>query len=243
MYEFSPGDAPSSGSSPAAAIAYGDRADAVYAWVLNRIITVEFEPGAFLDKQAIADAVGVSRQPVTVALSRLAREGWVEIENRVGSYVARINPVQLRELIFLWGAFNSLVLRELMASPPPGMAERMAQIHDDFASARAAGDATRAREVYDGAFEYILGVIENDKARTYFGMLRAHFQRLLMFISRSQQLHPALEMLNSTLIPGLGTKLEAIRDGNLEAALRASDGLDRALQDLLDAFVQVDGGA
>ncbi|MBP0575488.1 GntR family transcriptional regulator, partial [Mycobacterium tuberculosis] len=82
------------------AIAYGARASRVYDWVLSRILSTELPPGSFIDKAAIAAAVGVSKQPVTVALARLAREGWVEIESRVGSYVARVDPAALREIGF-----------------------------------------------------------------------------------------------------------------------------------------------
>jgi DNA-binding GntR family transcriptional regulator len=218
-------------------IAYGDRAKAVYDWVLARILTAELEPGCFLDKQAIADAVGVSRQPVTVALSRLAREGWVEIENRVGSYVARINPKSLREIVFLWFAFNSLVLRELMSNPAEGLERDIRRLRAEYAALRDAGvsdlEVARHGEL---AFETLVKSHTHQKAGAYYDMFRLHFRRFLAFAARVPGLEGAVGEYVTFAADAWMRALDVLASRDVGAISSFNEKLEQACFALLDRF-------
>jgi len=99
-------------TKPHGEIAFGARSGFVYDWLKARILSLDMAPGSFIDKAAVADRLGISKQPVTVALGRLAREGWVEVVPQIGSYVARIQIDSLREQIVLWHAIFTFIVAE-----------------------------------------------------------------------------------------------------------------------------------
>lgn len=169
-------------------IAYGERAGRVYAWILARILSTELAPGAFIDKTAVAAAIGVSKQPVTVALARLAREGWVEIEARVGSYVARLDPVALREVACLWFAALTLMAHDLVLHPDADLAAKLGPLRSEAAAALARDDLVAANAAQRQADLLLIERLGNCKARFYFELYRAHFGRYLRHIERSAAL-------------------------------------------------------
>lgn len=178
-------DASNTEIAEATTIAYGERAGRVYGWILSRILTTEMPPGAFIDKAAVAAAIGVSKQPVTVALARLSREGWVEIESRVGSYVARVDPVALREVACLWFAALALMAHDLAQHPDPDLAAALRPLRAGAAEALAADDLTAANAAQRKADLLLIERCGNSKARRYFELYRAHFGRYLRHIERS----------------------------------------------------------
>jgi len=70
----------------------------LYRAIARAIVTGRYRPGAKLVTQALAREYGVSVTPVRDALKRLASEGLVRIEPRVGTTVARISLTDIRDL-------------------------------------------------------------------------------------------------------------------------------------------------
>src|SRR3954451_17309728 len=77
------------------------------------IATLELRPGAALDKTAICERLGLSRFPVSEALTRLQAEGLVEIQPQRGSIVSLIRLVDARENMFVRRAFEVEAVRSL----------------------------------------------------------------------------------------------------------------------------------
>jgi DNA-binding GntR family transcriptional regulator len=65
------------------------------------IVTLELEPGSMLDKAALCERLGVSRFPVSEALSRLQAEGLVEIQPQRGTIVSLIRFSDAQENMFV----------------------------------------------------------------------------------------------------------------------------------------------
>ena len=83
-------------------------------WALREaIVLLDLKPGEFLDKQAIAARLGVSRFPVGEAMNRLAAEGLVDIMPQSGTRVALIRISDARENMFLRRAIESEAIRTL----------------------------------------------------------------------------------------------------------------------------------
>lgn len=177
-------------SSEAMTIAYGKRAGRVYDWILTRILTCELAPGSFIDKTAVAAAIGVSKQPVTVALARLAREGWVEIESRVGSYVARVDPSALREVAFVWFAALALMADDLVLHPDPLLLDQLRPLHRACAEALAEDRLGDTNAALRAANDILVMRYSNQKARRYLDLYRAHFGRYMMHVEASPEMHP-----------------------------------------------------
>ncbi len=87
------------------------KSDQVYDALRHRIRTLELAPGIPLRKEEIAAEFGVSRAPVSDAISRLAEEGLVEVYPQHGSFVAQLRAENIREGMFIRMALEVEVAR------------------------------------------------------------------------------------------------------------------------------------
>jgi GntR family transcriptional regulator, rspAB operon transcriptional repressor len=72
-----------------------------YESIRNAILDCTLLPGLALSEQALSEGLGVSRAPVRDALRQLANEGLVQVIPQRGTYVARIDPVKVRDAVFV----------------------------------------------------------------------------------------------------------------------------------------------
>lgn len=79
------------------------------------IVTLELQPGASIDKQALMERFGVSRFPVAAALKRLELEKLVDIRPQSGSRVSLIRLSDVHENMFLRRALEAEVVGSLCA--------------------------------------------------------------------------------------------------------------------------------
>lgn len=66
------------------------KAAVVYDDLRAAIVGLQLKPGTRIEKQAICERLGVSRQPLSEAIARLADERLLEVEPQKGTFVARI---------------------------------------------------------------------------------------------------------------------------------------------------------
>lgn len=111
--------------SPGRMIAKGATAR-VHAALREAIVQLDLKPGEFLDKQAIAARMGVSRFPVGEAMNRLAAEGLVDIIPQSGSRVALIKISDTRENMFLRRALEVETVRNLATHASSRLIEQLA---------------------------------------------------------------------------------------------------------------------
>ncbi|MGD0054317.1 MAG: GntR family transcriptional regulator [Acidimicrobiales bacterium] len=81
-------------------IAHVPLPDAVYAVLRRRILNNEFAAGERLVESRISEEFGVSRTTLRSALRELANENLVEISNRHGCYVARMDLDEIEDTCF-----------------------------------------------------------------------------------------------------------------------------------------------
>lgn len=79
----------------------GSLAQRTYHSLREAILNLSFRPGEALRKGEICETLGVSRSPVSEAITRLAGEGLVEVVPQAGTYVARFSMTEIREGAFL----------------------------------------------------------------------------------------------------------------------------------------------
>src|SRR5206468_9063395 len=70
-------------------------------------------PGKYLDLNALARQIGISRTPLRDALLRLECEGFVEIHNRRGVRVAPLTLDRIRHIYEILAALESTALRDV----------------------------------------------------------------------------------------------------------------------------------
>ena len=119
------------------------KAGQVYDAVKEAILSGELEPGQAIDKLALCERLGVSRFPVSAAISRLAFERLVRVEPQHGSFVAPISAGDVRELLFvrqaLEGEIAARAALELDEATRADLTENLGQSE----AAAEAGDRAR----------------------------------------------------------------------------------------------------
>jgi len=73
----------------------------VYDELRAAIIGLVRPPGSQIEKAEICERMGVSRQPVSEAVARLADEGLIEIEPQKGTFVSRIRLADVNQAAFV----------------------------------------------------------------------------------------------------------------------------------------------
>ncbi|MEV4730635.1 GntR family transcriptional regulator [Saccharopolyspora sp. NPDC049426] len=73
--------------------------ETVYEAILELIITGELKPGQHLVEKELAEALGVSRQPVREALQWLQKDEWVDLRPGYGAFVHSPTPEEADQLL------------------------------------------------------------------------------------------------------------------------------------------------
>jgi len=93
----------------------GSLAQRVYEALRTAILAMDLPPGTLLRKQVICEQLGVSRSPVTEAITRLAGEGLVEVIPQSGSRVTKFSMPEIREGAFLREAIELAAVAKVAA--------------------------------------------------------------------------------------------------------------------------------
>ncbi len=93
----------------------GSLAARVHQSLKDAILSLDYQPGEILRKGDICDRLGVSRSPVSEAVTRLAAEGLVDVVPQAGTFVARFSMSEIREGAFLREALEAAAV-ELIAA-------------------------------------------------------------------------------------------------------------------------------
>ncbi|QRX82268.1 GntR family transcriptional regulator [Glaciimonas sp. PAMC28666] len=96
--------------------------ETVYNAILDAICDVRLVPNERITQEGLAEALGVSRQPILQAFHALKREGFITDAGRKGVMVTPLDPQQLIDLYQIRAALDGLAAREA--------AERMKAQHN-----------------------------------------------------------------------------------------------------------------
>lgn len=97
----------------------GGTTDHVQGLIRDAIVSGDLPPGTAINKHLICDRLGVSRFPVSEALTRLQAEGLVEILPQRGTRVTRIRIVDVEEAMFIRRALEAEAVRRLAGEIRP----------------------------------------------------------------------------------------------------------------------------
>jgi GntR family transcriptional regulator, rspAB operon transcriptional repressor len=101
------------------------------------IVTLELAPGEVIDKGAICAQLGVSRFPVSEALSRLQTEGLVDILPQRGSIVSLVRIADVVEYMLIRKALEAEAVRVATANQTVGM---IGDLQRNMSAQRAAAE-------------------------------------------------------------------------------------------------------
>jgi DNA-binding GntR family transcriptional regulator len=111
-----------------------------YEVLRNAIIALKLQPGTRIDKAEICSRLGLSRQPLSEALARLAEERLVAVEPQKGTYVTRISLSDVEEAAFVREALEVATIRRVASGIDAETLERLKLIVEYQTAAAAAGD-------------------------------------------------------------------------------------------------------
>jgi DNA-binding GntR family transcriptional regulator len=124
----------------------GSKTERVYTELRRRIRELELPPGALIRKESIAMELGVSRAPVSEAISRLADEALVDVFPQHGSFVAAIRAEDVREALFIRTALEVEAVRRVAQDPP---ADLLADLEANLSEQRWALERDDLPTFYD----------------------------------------------------------------------------------------------
>jgi len=154
------------------------KTDRVYEVLRRRIRELALAPGAPLRKEEIALELGVSRAPVSDAISRLAEEGLIDVFPQHGSFVALIRSSDVRESLFVRTALEVEAMRRLA---PIANAKVIAALDANIAAqvdALATGNLEQFYDLDEALHAAMFGAIETPRALRLLEAARAPLDRV-----------------------------------------------------------------
>lgn len=104
------------------------KAALVYDDLRAAIIDLRLKPGARVEKQEICRRLGVSRQPLAEAITRLADEQLVDVEPQKGTFVARIHLADVEEAAFVRRALEVATAHAIAADMDDADLKRLERV-------------------------------------------------------------------------------------------------------------------
>jgi DNA-binding GntR family transcriptional regulator len=147
----------------------------VYEFLRDEMNHGLLEPGAFLDLNAIAERLGVSRTPLREALLALEAQGFVTVLPRRGF---RLNPLTLDDIRHYYetiGALEAAVLRNCGAAISSADVARMRELNAEMAAAVVANDFDR---YYDLNLAFHDVYLDKSDNKALLALVRSLKQRL-----------------------------------------------------------------
>jgi DNA-binding GntR family transcriptional regulator len=190
------------------------KADAVYFELKEAILAGALEPGSLIDKAALCEKLGVSRFPVSAAVSRLAYDRLVDVVPQHGSFVARISLNDTRERLFIRGALEGEIAAEAARRMPDQGRVALAANMKEASAAAETGDR-QGFYMLDVAFHHILTAgLGMTRAADILDGLRDHLER-----ARRLLMSPPGRLRE--IVREHGAVIEAVETGDATAARAA----------------------
>jgi GntR family transcriptional regulator, rspAB operon transcriptional repressor len=207
------------------------KAEQVYGAVKEAILSGTLEPGAPIDKLALCDRLGVSRFPVSAAISRLAFEQLVLVEPQHGSFVARISADDARERLFIRRALEGEIAAEAARRLDQAGRSALEENLREAAKAAEAGDRTKFYALDVGFHAALASHLGLDRSGEILDGLRAHLER----VRRLLMLPPG--RMQATLVEHQAV-VEAILSSDARRARAAMEAHITAMTTMVENFAR-----
>lgn len=178
-------------------------------------------PGAQLREEAVAAALGISRNTVREAFRALSREGLVEHTLHRGVFVRRISAADVVDIYRTRRMMEPLGLRAIVADPAP-----LGALTQNVATAEAAAEAGdwAAVGTADIAFHRILvDACGSDRINRWFDQLFAELRLAFAAIDEPRALHEPYVGRNGRLVWFVAARKADEACAELDAYLRDAE--------------------
>lgn len=183
--------------------------DLVVAHVVNLVLTGKLRSGDRIDRNEIAQDLGLSRVPIQEAVVQMEHDGILSTRYHRGAFVERFDEAFVREHHELHGFLTGMASARAAAEPDPGVLDRLGALIDTLRGTRD------SRVFYDAAWQYRTVITDS-----YAG------PRLTALIRSVQAFTPRAFWVtylsdHDEMLPFYEDETAAIRGGDEEAARNA----------------------
>ena len=102
---------------------FKNRGELVYETLKQEILDLRLKPGQMISENDICERFGVSRTPVRDALRLLQEQGFAETIPYRGTYVTLLSLDNIKQMIYMRVAVETMVLRDFIAVQSPMVME------------------------------------------------------------------------------------------------------------------------
>lgn len=102
---------------------YKNRGELVFETLKQEILDLRLKPGQMISENDICERFGVSRTPVRDALRLLQEQGFVETIPYRGTYVTLLSLDNIKQMIYMRVAVETMVLRDFLEVRSPMVME------------------------------------------------------------------------------------------------------------------------
>jgi GntR family transcriptional regulator, rspAB operon transcriptional repressor len=194
-------------------LARGAFARSAYDAIRAAILDCTLLPGTALSEQALSEGLGVSRAPVRDALRQLAAEGLVHVQPQRGTLVSRIDPIKVRDAIFVREVLECRAA-ELACAAPTGDKALLPQLLEQQSQASAHGDYHGHLEADEALHRSILELAGHPHAWPALRLARTGMNRIRHLAITSANSPPIAVDQHRVIV-------QAILDGDAAAARSA----------------------
>jgi DNA-binding GntR family transcriptional regulator len=108
------------------------RTDEVYQLLRKKLMAMEFKPGQLLSEKEIVSRFKLSRTPVRQALSKMERDGLVEIIPRKGALIRSLSIKDIREVYQIRKALEGMAARLVAENINPNALKKFEKFEDVY---------------------------------------------------------------------------------------------------------------
>jgi DNA-binding GntR family transcriptional regulator len=200
--------------------ARGGMTERVRAVLREAIVNGDIAPGATIDKASLCERLGVSRFPVSEALSRLAAEGLVEVLPQRATRVARIRIADVEQNMFIRRALEAETVR-VVAPCVTGDVLAALERNLRYQQAAVAADDRRGFYMLDVEFhDILLNALDFARVKALVETARASLERVRRLLS-SPRRHALTYAEHVAILDALARRQGAVAAAAMEAHLDA----------------------
>ena len=199
------------------------------------IVSMQLKPAELVDKLALCERLGLSRSPVSEALSRLQQEGLVEIEPQRGTFVSRLRLSDMRQNLFLRRALEVETVRELASHMPAEVLEALSRNMRYQRAAAAAQDRVGFHALDLEFHEILLSALSFSRVKAVVDTARSGLERARRLLATPRRNSDTLlehERIFVSLEAGNADAAAEAMRAHLNAVMREIDALAIAHPDI-----------
>ena len=192
--------------------------DRALEYVKTQVLTGAFPGGELISEGDVATALGMSRTPVREAFLRLEAEGLLRLYPQRGALVVPVSPDEARAVIEARLLLEQFAATKVVQRGPAACAAVYERLSGELKWQSDAAAATEWREFLDADRAFHDVTLENSGNAILSGFYSSLRDRQMRMIGESALGDPARVTKIMDEHRAIG---DAVRDGDLERALRA----------------------